>query len=206
MSTSRPAGIALVPFLASSLLWTVPAAAQFSTSYKFLESVRKHEGQEVTDMLDKGGPTLINTRDSTTGETALHIATARRDRAWMDYFIAKGANVNARDSKGQTALVIATNFNFVEGAELLVGRGAKLDESNNAGETPLITAVHNHNIALMRVLLKAGANPDRADNSGRSARDYATLEGKGGTLLAEIDSSVKARGAQGAKAAYGPSL
>lgn len=206
MSTSRLFKLTLMPVLAAGLLWTVPAAAQFSASYKFLEAVRKREGQSVTDMLDKGGPTLINTRDSTTGETALHIATARRDRPWMEFFIAKGANVNARDAKGQTALVIATNFNFVEGAELLVARGARLDDSNNAGETPLITAVHNHNIALMRILLKSGANPDRADNSGRSARDYAKIEGKGGTLLAEIDANAKTAKQHENKPSYGPQI
>ena len=32
-----------------------PALAQFSTSYKFLESVRKQESQEVTDAVSQPG-------------------------------------------------------------------------------------------------------------------------------------------------------
>lgn len=192
--------------LAGTLVLVSPAAAQFSEGYKFLEAVKKKDGQAVTNALNKPGSTLINTRDITTGVTGLHIVTERRDLTWMSFLISKGANVNLRDVKGVTPLVVAVNLNFIEGVELLVGKGAKLDESNNAGETPLITAVHNKNVALMRVLLKAGANPDRADNSGRSARDYARLDpNKGASLLAEIDANTKPRNAQATKT-YGPGL
>ncbi len=198
--------LALTPLIAASLAWSAPAAAQFSQSYKFLEAVKKREGNEVTDMLSEPGTTIVNTRDVTTGETALHLVTARRDLTWMQFLVAKGANVNLRDAKGVTPLVLACNLGFTEGAEFLVGKGARIDESNSSGETPLITAVHNRNVALVRVLLKAGANPDRADNSGRSARDYAALD-KGGTLLTEIENAMKARAAtQGAKPSYGPKL
>ncbi len=176
-----------------------PAAAQFSDSYKFLESVKKKEGDKVTEMLAEGSPNLVNTRDVTTGTTALHIVTARRDLTWMEFLIGKGANVNARDFKGVTPLVSASNMNFIEGVELLVKYGAKVDESNNSGETPLITAVHNRNVPLMKLLLQAGANPDRADNSGRTARDYAKLAGTP-TLLNVIESDARTKG----KAAQGP--
>ncbi|MDE2436438.1 MAG: ankyrin repeat domain-containing protein [Sphingomonadales bacterium] len=196
----------VVPSLvAASLVWTVPAAAQFSESFKFLESVRKKEGQEVTDELAKGGPNLINTRDTTTGESALHIVTARRDATWMQFLIGKGANVNSRDNKGQTPLVIASNYGFAEGVDLLVTYGAKVDDSNNAGETPLITAVHNRNVALVRILLKAGASATRADNSGRSALDYAEMNGKD-AIYTELDNSRKAKTATSAKPTYGPSF
>jgi uncharacterized protein len=194
----------LTALLGLGLAAPMPAAAQFSDSYKFLEAVKKKEGQEVTDMLAEGSPSLINTKDLTTGETALHMVTKRRDQTWMEFLIARGANVNSRDSKGATPLVAASNLNFVEGAALLVEQGARVDESNSAGETPLITAVHNRNIELMRILLKAGANPDRADNSGRSARDYARLSPNAGTLLSEIDSNAKPKAKPGQAQSYGP--
>jgi len=177
-----------------------PAVAQFSESYKFLEAVRKKDGEKVTEALADPAQTVVNTRDVSSGETALHIVTNRRDLTWMQFLIAKGANVNVRDAKGMTPLVSAVNANFPEGVELLVGKGARLNDSNNAGETPLITAVHNRNIAVMRLLLKAGADPDRADNSGRSAKDYARLAG--GNLLAEIEANAKPKGDK-AKS-YGP--
>jgi len=183
-----------------------PAAAQFSESYKFLEAVKKKEGQEVTDMLAEGSPNLINTRDVTSGETALHIVTQRRDLTWMQFMIGKGANVNARDARGVTPLVLACNLNFTEGVEVLVGNGARVDESNNSGETPLITAVHNRNIPLMRILLKAGANPDRADNSGRTARDYAKLTGNPALLnVIESDAKPASKPGQGPQS-FGPKI
>ena len=205
MPRNRLARLALLPALGALLAWAVPVTAQvgFSEGYKFLEAVKKKNGTDVTDMLAKGSPTLINARDISTGETALHQVTARRDLTWMQFLIYKGANVNLRDSKGVSPLVVAVNTNFAEGVDLLVSKGAKIDDSNNAGETPLITAVHNRNIAMMRILLKAGADPDRADNSGRSARDYALAEGKGGALLTEIETNAKAKG-KAQSQTYGP--
>lgn len=177
--------------LAAAIVMPAPAQAQFSDSYKFLDAVRKKEGDKVTDMLNEGSSSLINTKDLTSGDTALHIVTARRDLTWMEFLIGKGANVNARNFKGETPLVVACNLNFIEGVELLVQFGAKVDEPNSTGETPLMTAVHNRNVAMMRILLKAGADPDRTDNSGRSARDYARLDPKSTVLLGEIDANAK---------------
>ena len=205
MTKLRPFLLTLSVLLAGSL--AAPAQAQFSESYKFLESVRKKEGQQVTDKLDLPGTTIINTRDLTSGETALHIVTSRRDLTWMSFLIGRGANVNIRDAKGVTPLVLATNLGFIEGVDLLITNHARVDESNNAGETPLITADHNRNIGLMRILLKAGANPDRSDNSGRSARDYALLEGRSNPLINEIQNSAKVKDPHSpARPSYGPSL
>nr|WP_172339634.1 ankyrin repeat domain-containing protein [Novosphingobium sp. SG751A] len=180
-----------------------PAQAQFSKSYKFLESVKKKEGQEVTDALAEPGTTIINTRDVSTGETALHIVTARRDTTWISFLLGKGADANIRDAKGQTPLVVAANLGFVEGMELLIAGGARVDEPNSTGETPLISAVHRRDIAMMRVLLKAGASPDRADSSGRTARDYAKLE-RNDNLIEEINTNAKKT--DNKARTYGPSF
>jgi ankyrin repeat protein len=189
---------------ALALTIPVPALAQFSKSYKFLEAVRKKDGQAVTDELNQPGSTMVNTHDITSGETALHIVTARRDAAWLGFLLAKGADPNARDGKGVTPLVLACNLGFTEGLEVLIAHGARVDEPSGTGETPLIAAVHRRDIQMIRTLLKAGANPDRADNSGRSARDYATLDGKDSPLLAEIVATAKTR--RSSTATYGPKL
>lgn len=196
----------LMPLLAGAMLVAGPAQAQFSAGYKFLEAVRKKEGNKVEETLNEPGTTIVNTRDVSTGQTALHIVTQRRDLSWMSYLIGKGANVNARDSRGVTALQLATSLGFVEGMELLVSSKARIDETNDAGETPLISAVHRRDVAMMRILLKAGANPDRADNSGRSARDYAKLGGSS-AVLAEIDANAKpASERAGTSRVYGPTF
>lgn len=197
----------LLPLLAGALVVTSPAQAQFSQGYKFLEAVRKKDGLKVEQALNKPGSTIINARDVTTGETAMHIVTKRRDLVWMRYLIQKGVNVNTPDGNGVTPLQLATNLGYLDGVKLLVAADADLDASNDAGETPLIAAIHRRNVAMVRALLDAGANPDRADNSGRTARDYAELAGSGSQILAEIQSHDKeGRGKGKPKAVYGPTL
>lgn len=184
-----------------------PAHAQFTKGYKFLEAVKKKDGVEVEQAITEPGSTVINARDVSSGITALHIVTERRDLTWLRYLVAKGANVNARDDKGVTPIQLATNLGWIDGVEYLVSKKADLDESNVTGETPLISAVHRKNLTLMRILLKGGADPDRADNSGRSARDYAMLTGEDSQLVATIDAHAKSKEErEAAKAVYGPTF
>jgi uncharacterized protein len=184
-----------------------PAQAQFSDGYKFLEAVKKKEGEKVEAALNEPGSTVILSRDVATGKGALHIVTERRDLVWLRFLVARGAPVNMRDGKGITPLQIATSLGWTEGVEFLVANKADLDLSNDTGETPLIGAVHRRDSQLMRILLKGGADPDRADNSGRSARDYAKLD-RGGQLLAVIEANAKPKSAPGkpAAAVYGPTF
>jgi uncharacterized protein len=198
----------IAAILAGMMLLSAPAVAQMSMGYKFLEAVRKKDGALVTDALaEPGSTTLINTRDVTSGDTAMHIVTARRDLTWMNFLIGHGANVNLKNAKGETPLELATRASFHEGVELLVAKGAQIDEPNRTGETPLIAAVHARDTAMMRVLLKAGANPDRADSSGRSARDYASADGRNSPLLSEIENHAKVKQAgDRSRPSYGPSL
>ena len=189
--------------LALGMLFSAPAQAQFSDGYKFLEAVKKKEGEKVEQAIMDSGQ-IVNTRDVTSGETALHIVTQRRDLTWLSYLVGKGANVNQADDRGRTPLQLAVNLGWREGAEFLVGRGARTNDPNDAGETPLISAVHRRDLQLMKVLLEAGADPDRADNSGRTARDYAALDGPNNSLLSTIQTFAKKDAAKGSKPVYGP--
>jgi uncharacterized protein len=188
------------------LVLAAPAAAQFVDGYRFLEAVRKKDGDTVTDALALPGSTLVNARDVTTGDSALHIVVQRRDLTWIRFLHSRGANVNLRNNKGETPLVIASNLGFVEGVEALVGLGARVDEASATGETPLIAATHRRDPAMARVLLKAGADPRRSDNSGRSAFEYAQLDGRGNPVLAEIESALSKKKTTDARPSYGPSL
>lgn len=199
----RNAALAL---LAGVLVVPSPALAQFSDSYKFLEAVKKADGDEATKYLNEPGTTIVNTRDITSGESGLHIVVARRDLLWTKFLLQRGANPNIGDKHGVTPLVIAARLGFVEGVEALVASGARVNDANDTGETPLISAVHLKNIPIIRVLLKAGANPDRPDNSGRSARDYAELQGANSATLAEIQARAKPVEEQGDTQVYGPSF
>jgi ankyrin repeat protein len=193
--------------LVGALVISGPAQAQFSDGYKFLDAVRKREGQKVEDALNEPGNALVNSRDVSNGDTALHIVIARRDLIWTRFLIGKGANVNMRNGKGATPLQLAANLGFLDGVEALIASKADVDQPNDSGETPLISALHRRDVPMIRVLLKAGADPDRADNSGRSARDYATLDGRGSPLLTEIETNAKPKSQRaGNKPVYGPTF
>ena len=74
---------------------TSPLHAQSqSDGYKFLEAVKKRNGDEVTRFLEEPGSILVNSRDISSGDTALHIVTQRRDPVWLRFLLAKGANPN----------------------------------------------------------------------------------------------------------------
>jgi ankyrin repeat protein len=182
----------------------VPAAAQkMSEGFEFLKAVKERDGNKVMAALDRPGSTVVNARDLSSGEGALHLVAQRRDAVWLRFLLAKGANPNLADKDGMTPLQLASNLGWVEGVEILAEKGASTDLANSAGETPLISAVHRRDLALIRVLLEAGADPDRSDNSGRSARDYAALLGPQSSIMAELDKAREDRKARAARS-YGP--
>ena len=74
--------------LIAGALAATPAAAQFRGGYGFLQAVDSRDGTKATDAL-KDDPTLINTRNPDTGETALLIVTKRRDTTWLRFLLSK---------------------------------------------------------------------------------------------------------------------
>ncbi len=185
----------------------VPAAAQFqSEGYKFLEAVKEREGDDATDMLNRPGSTIVNTRDITSGDTGLHIVIARSDVLWARFLMQRGADPNIRNKKGITPLQLATSMGFTEGVEALIKGGASVNVSDQTGETPLIAAVHSRNVGLVRLLLDKGADPDHYDNSGRSARDYMELMSGNTLMKQEFTNADTKRAGDGSKRDYGPSF
>jgi ankyrin repeat protein len=167
-----------------------PAIAQFSDSFNFLSAVRSADGEKVTKALEGQRATIINTRDYSTGETALMITIKRHDLTWTSFLLGRGANPDVKDFKGNTALHVAALLGFQSGAELLLGQGASVNAANNSGETPLIIAVQQRNPAMVRLLLANGADPKLPDRiAGKSAHDYAAEDPRGTAVLKIIDES-----------------
>lgn len=186
--------------VAASSLTPVPIAAQsYSEGYKFLKAVKDRDGNAVESILGGAGARLVNTKDLTSGEAALHVLAKDRDLTWLRFMLAKGARPDLADKQGDTALTIATQLGWADGAVVLLRAGAKVDTPNGRGETPLILAVHKRDVAMIRLLMASGADPKRSDRiAGYSALDYAKRDDPSGTLLKLLEKT------QPAKAVAGP--
>ncbi|VVT06428.1 Ankyrin [Sphingomonas sp. EC-HK361] len=189
-------GLALVASSATAQLSQSP-------SYKFLEAVRNSKNDDVTNMLDTPGQTLINSRDRTTGEGALHIVIKRGDSLYLRYLLTKGADPNLRDGKGNTPLMLAIEGGQNDLVDILLRNKANPNLGNSGGETPLIRAVQKRDLNLVRVLLNGGADPDQTDNlAGQSARDYAHNDDRATAIAKVIDETPK----KARRAVSGPRL
>ena len=159
-----------------------------SPGYLFLKAIRDEDGNKVNDILGQPGQTIINTKDRSTGESALHIVAKNGNLTYLRFLLAKGANPNIQDNRGNTPALLAVEAGSVEAINALSARKANLNLGNSSGETPLIRAVQLRNIDMVRTLIAAGANPDQPDViAGMSARDYAKRDTRTPVLLKTID-------------------
>lgn len=153
-----------------------PAAAQLSQSpgSKFLSAVKEEKNNDVVAALSVGGATVVNTRDFSSRETALHIVAKRGDLLYTRFLLQKGADPNLRDVKGNTPLMVAVSGGYADLIAPLVAAKTNVNQGNDSGETPLIRAVQRRDLAMVSELIAAGADPDQADSlAGKSARTYA---------------------------------
>ena len=174
-----------------------PATAQLSQSqgYKFLQAVKDGKNTDVVQMLSKPGSTIVNARDVTSGDGALHIVIRRGDMTYLSYLLQMGADPNLRDGKGNTPLMLAVTEGETDMIPVLAKAKANPNLGNSGGETPLIRAVQRRDIAMVRALLAIGADPDQRDSlAGKSARDYATEDPRNmpiAKILAETPKAAK---------------
>lgn len=180
--------LTLAAVTAATSLLPATAQAQFSDSYQFLKAVRERDGMKVKGFMDQPGSTLVDTKDQSSGDAALHIVVKGRDIAWINFLGAGGANIDIRDRNGNTPLILASQLGFSDGVKVLLARGANPNARNDRGETPLIYAVQSRDPLTARALLEAGGDPNLADRiTGLSARDYADRDRRSGAILKMMD-------------------
>jgi uncharacterized protein len=170
-----------------------PAAAQqYSNSYTFIKAVKERDGDKVTEMTASPSSAIVlNTKEPSTGNSALHIVTTGRDLTWLGFLIGKGARVDQQNKDGDTPLSLAAKLGWFEGAQILVGRRAGIDIANDKGETPLILAVQRRDLPMVRLLLAGGADPKRTDNiAGYSALDYAKRDPRAAAVVKVLETPV----------------
>lgn len=182
------AGLAIAAMAAA-----VPAAGQSQFSVNgsegeaFLEAIEKGDNNKAIPLIEQPGSRVVNYKGYK-GDTALHIATRKRELDWVGYLLKKGADPNIGDANGDTALIVASRIGFEEAVDWMVRLGAKVDSPNRRGETALIIAVQQRQPRVVERLLLAGANPDKSDHAaGLTARDYAKQDTRNPNLLKLIE-------------------
>jgi len=119
------------------------------------------------------------------------------DKAKVEALLAKGADVNAKDSKGWMPLNLAAGFTNVDGrsdiAELLIARGADVN-AKNFGETPLYRATNTtvNTSKLVELLISKGADLNARDVYGRTPL-LATDNGRVADLLIAKGADINAK-------------
>lgn len=189
--------------LFAALLLAVPAAAQFSDAYNFIKAVKEKDGAKATELLNKpGSATLVNSKDSESGDAAIHITVRRSDAPWMALVLRAGGNPNLRDAQGNTPLIIATQVRWSDGLRLLLDYGVQVNAQNRLGETALLKAVQARDLELVKLLLEGRANPDVGDNSGTTPRALADSDPRS-AAIARLFKDIPVKKPQ---AMQGPSL
>ncbi|MGH6783157.1 MAG: ankyrin repeat domain-containing protein [Sphingomicrobium sp.] len=166
-----------------------PAYAQIqgSEGEKFLKAVEEGDSATAIPLAEVPGAYVVNYKGYS-GNTALHIATRKRELEWVGFLLTKGADPNIGDTQGDTPLIIAARIGFDDAADYMLRMGANPDATNRRGDTALIVAVQQNRQEIVKLLMKAGADPDKSDYSaGYSARDYAKRDTRNRNLLKLIE-------------------
>jgi len=132
--------------------------------------------REMAELLMEKGEN-VNGEHGEDNETPLHAAAGYGRCEVLEVLVARGADVQHRDSAGETPLIEAAEHNETEAAAILLKHGAAAAVADRVGRTPLHHAARKGNGELVMMLLDAGADPAAKDRKGKSSAEYASEAG-----------------------------
>ena len=143
---------------------------------------------EKTKRMLAENPKLLNAKRH--GETPLHTALGGAGRVdIVQFLIASGADVNAKNKRGETPLhkVVGTYVvhkgKALELVKLLIDSGAEINAKDNRGSTPLHEALGLgpdspvFSKEIVELLITNGSDVNAKDNKGRTPLDTAVRWG-----------------------------
>lgn len=136
-------------------------------------------------LLDNGA--AIDEVDNIVHQTALHIATSKRNEPFAAFLIGKGAQVNAQiNNNSSTPLHFAADALDLPTVKLLLSKGANPNIQKTLGTTSLHQALDFRDLATLydqttldtalhigNMLMAHGANPNVKNKAGESPLDKA---------------------------------
>lgn len=151
----------LVPSLA---LGEEPAALTASAVIRRRQPVRA-----LRDALRRGWPEEADED----GETAVHLAAAAENPAYLNVLLASGLSPNTPNRlTGRAPIVSAMIAERIAQFERLIEAGADVGHADRTGNTPLHVAGQINDARFARRLLEAGAPADALNDQGQTFRTY----------------------------------
>ena len=163
--------------LITAFLITAPSVSPtLASSYDrlqplIIQGALKNNIATVKKALIRGNTT--ETRHKSTGDTALHIATAKGHEHIVYYLLEQKSATSAKNNHGDTPLHVAVKHNQLSIIEMLLSAKADINAQNKLGETALIIAARKTKSSMIKLLLKNNADKDIEDLTGQRAIDYA---------------------------------
>lgn len=140
-------------------------------------------------LLDRGADP--NAKMSIEGESVLYQNAFWNRKEIVELLLARGANVNAKNSDGETPLFIAAYKGWKEIAELLLARGADVNIRDGANKTPLYLAAFQGQKEVAALLIAKGADVNAVTNEGASILSATCVQDT------EVVTMLQAAGAKG---------
>lgn len=146
-------------------------------SNALISAAWKRDLDGVKKALSEGA--FVDHREGGCGETALHYAMQKGDKAIFDYLIESGADVNLEGPNGWTPALDAALWNRGDMLRKLHELGADIEKRNNLGCTALLVASFGGHYDAVKVLLELGANKLAVDKNGQTAIEFVLSRSQG---------------------------
>ncbi|KAE8749458.1 hypothetical protein FOCC_FOCC003724 [Frankliniella occidentalis] len=150
---------------------TEPVTSCVDVESQMLEAAKAGDSEQVQRLLT-ACPQIVNCRDlDGRHSTPLHFAAGYNRVAVVEFLLAQGADVHAKDKGGLVPLHNACSYGHYEVTELLVKHGASVNVADLWKFTPLHEAAAKGKYEIVRLLLKHGADVTKKNRDGATPLD-----------------------------------